>query len=195
MTIIEAIRQLLLADPGVRIFACAPSNSAADIIAERLVDLGKSQIFRLMAPSRSKKQVRPKVLPLTMSNREGVFCTPPVSDLRKYRVIVSTCFAASVPYGIGVPPGHFTHIFIDEAGQACEPEVMIPIKTMANHRTNVILSGDRKQLGPIVRSPVARELGLGVSYLDRLMANPIYDEDAGHGTTSVITLYCPAYSD
>ena len=103
--------------------------------------------------------------------------------MKKYRVIVSTCFSASVPHGIGVPRGHFSHIFIDEAGQGTEPEIMISIKTMAGNDTNVVLSGDMKQLGPIVRSPVARELGLSTSYLDRLMANPAYDEREGHGKT------------
>ena len=91
--------------------------------------------------------------------------------------------SASLPHGVGVPRGHFSHIFIDEAGQATEPEVMISVKTMADPRTNVILSGDSKQLGPIVRSPIARELGLTQSYLDRLMENPIYDETEGRGTT------------
>lgn len=42
-------------------------------------------------------------------------------------------------------------------------------------QTNIVLSGDPKQLGPIIRSTVALDLGLGISYLDRLMARGIYD--------------------
>lgn len=185
MTIIESMRQILLADPNARILACAPSNSASDIIAERLSDLGKSQLFRLNAPSRDKQHVSPTILSVSLVNGDGVFTVPALADLRKYRVVVSTCFSASVPLGVGTPRGHFTHIFIDEAGQACEPEVMISIRTMANDNTNIILSGDSKQLGPIVRSPVARELALDKSYLDRLMANPVYDENVGQGTAYV----------
>ena len=60
---------------------------------------------------------------------------------------------------------------------------MIAIKTIAGKDTNVVVSGDNKQLGPIVRSAIARELGLDVSYLDRLTSNPVYDEDAGRDTT------------
>ncbi|TDL24445.1 P-loop containing nucleoside triphosphate hydrolase protein [Rickenella mellea] len=185
VTMVEAIRQVLYSNPNARILACAPSNSASDIIAERLTDLGKSQIFRLIAPSRSPTVVPQAVKNIAMLNSDGVFSVPPVAQLQKFRVVVSTCFSASVPHGIGVPRGHFTHIFIDEAGQAQEPEVMIPIKTMADNNTNVILSGDCKQLGPIVRSGVARELGLAKSYLDRLMENPIYDQDRGYAKTIV----------
>jgi helicase MOV-10 len=57
---------------------------------------------------------------------------------------------------------------------------------MAADSTNVILSGDHKQLGPIIRSSVARELGLEKSYLERLMENELYDEKKGHQTTYVL---------
>jgi helicase MOV-10 len=172
-----------LADPEARVLACAPSNSAADIIAERLVDLGKSQLFRLNAPSRSRSHL-PKLLEgFSRKNDEGTFCVPPVAELKKYKVVVSTCISASVPHSIGVPAGHFSHVFIDEAGQACEPEALIAIKTMANDRTNLILSGDPKQLGPIIRSDVALEFNFGVSLLDRLCEMSLYDDVAKHGVT------------
>jgi helicase MOV-10 len=80
--------------------------------------------------------------------------------------------------------GHFSHIFIDEAGQATEPEVMTPIKTMAGTSTNIVLSGDHQQLGPIIRSKFACALGLETSYLERLMKTDLYHENNGHGITS-----------
>ena len=100
-----------------------------------------------------------------------------------YKVIVSTCGHASFPYNIGMRHGHFTHIFIDEAGQGTEPEVLTAaIKTMVAPNTRVILSGDPKQLGPVIRSSTARELGLGKSYLERLMEQPLYrDAHTGRG--------------
>ncbi|KAI5120592.1 hypothetical protein M0805_008070, partial [Coniferiporia weirii] len=185
ITIVETIRQIVHTNPDARVLACAPSNSAADIIAERLSYLGEKDLIRLIAPSRKKASVSKKVMPFTRVNGSGIFVCPPRGELEQFRVVVSTCCNASVPFGIGMKSGHFSHIFIDEAGQATEPEIMIPVKTMADNKTNVILSGDVKQLGPIVRSAVARELGLGVSYLDRLMLNPIYDEVGGNGTTLV----------
>jgi len=40
MTVVEAIRQLTLQRRDVRILACAPSKSAANLIAERLLAQG-----------------------------------------------------------------------------------------------------------------------------------------------------------
>ena len=185
MTIIEAIRQILDHDPASRILACAPSNAAADLITERLSLLNERDLHRLMAPSRSStaKFLPEDVRKFTRINEHGAFECPPREELEKYRVIVSTCSSASVPYGIGINPGHFTHIFVDEAGQATEAEVMIPIRACLGETSRVILSGDPKQLGPIVRSPIARQLGMGKSYLERLMENPLYDSVSERGRT------------
>lgn len=165
----EAIRQILDRNPQAKILACAPSNSAADIIAERLTMLGTDVLFRFYAPSRHKSQVPDALSDFTRTTSTGLFTTPPMATLKRFRVIVSTCVSASFAHGVGMPQGHFTHIFIDEAGQATEPEVMVGIKTIADNDTNVVLSGDPKQLGPIIRSAVARELGLEKSYLERIM--------------------------
>ncbi|EDQ99949.1 uncharacterized protein LACBIDRAFT_315001 [Laccaria bicolor S238N-H82] len=46
ITIVEAILQLLRSNPQARILACAPSNSAANLIAERLsAGLNTDQLF------------------------------------------------------------------------------------------------------------------------------------------------------
>ena len=62
---------------------------------------------------------------------------------------------------------HFTHIFIDEAGHATEPETVIPLSGLldVNMRNGgqVVLAGDPKQLGPIIRSSIASGKGLGTS--------------------------------
>ena len=39
----------------------------------------------------------------------------------------------------------FTHVFIDEAGQATVPESLIPMR-LVSHRTHVLLAGDPRQL-------------------------------------------------
>ena len=63
------------------------------------------------------------------------------------------------------PRDHFTHIFIDEAGHATEPECIIPVADLLDPNNprggQLVLAGDPKQLGPILRSRTTQEYGLG----------------------------------
>lgn len=69
------------------------------------------------------------------------------------------------------------------------------VRTMCDAQTQVVLSGDPLQLGPIIRSGVARRLGFGVSYLERLMQRDVYQEDTWHGikwvSLGVSETWCP----
>lgn len=47
--------------------------------------------------------------------------------LGRHRITVGTCSALGSMHYMGFPPNHFTHIIVDEAGQAMEPEILIPI--------------------------------------------------------------------
>ncbi|KAF8869388.1 P-loop containing nucleoside triphosphate hydrolase protein [Infundibulicybe gibba] len=163
-----------------------PEQLGADLVAQRLNGLTTRQLFRFYAPSRFKNQVPDGLLEYTHVLPDGHFSVPPVAIMKTYRVIVTTCVSASVASGIGIPRGHFSHIFVDEAGQATETEVMISVKTMADNATNIILSGDPKQLGPIIRSNVARNLGLEISYLERLMNIHVYDPQNGTAVVKLI---------
>ena len=53
MTVVEAILQVLTHLPSSRVLACAPSNSAADLLAERLLpyisQISSGQLVRLNA--------------------------------------------------------------------------------------------------------------------------------------------------
>lgn len=65
------------------------------------------------------------------------------------------------------PANHFTHIIMDEVGQALEPEALIPLAGLAtvphgkSFTCQVVMAGDPKQLGPILQSPIAAKFGLG----------------------------------
>jgi helicase MOV-10 len=170
VTIVEAIKQILRCNPTARVLACAPSNSAADIIALRLSKLLKTdEFFRFYAPSRGKGTVPPNLRPYTFLNRDGLLSCPPPATVRGYRVVVCTCLSAGF-----ICCSQFSHVFIDEAGQATESEAMVVVKNTVKSPTKLILSGDPKQLRPIVQSVIADELGLGVSYLERLMDREAY---------------------
>jgi helicase MOV-10 len=132
----------------------------------------------MYAPSRALSQLPNDLRPYVYTHDKH-FSVPGLDKLGTYRIVVSTCVSGSMLSGVGIPLGHYTHIFVDEAGQATEPEVMVPIATLAGDSTNVVLSGDPKQLGPIIRSSVARVLGLEKSYLERIMEREGYNEDTG----------------
>ncbi|KZT41659.1 P-loop containing nucleoside triphosphate hydrolase protein [Sistotremastrum suecicum HHB10207 ss-3] len=196
VTIVEAMLQLVTSRTDVKILACAPSNSAADLITERLAAvLEPRELFRLNAPSRGFKELRERgnwsrfsrycktakgtYKDPSIDDEGDHFICSPIEDLKKFRVVVTTCASACQPWIFGIDPGHFTHIFIDEAGQAMEPEIMIAVKLLTGPATNIVLSGDPKQLGPIVRSPIAKQFGLAKSFLNRLMERRVYTLHSG----------------
>ncbi|KDR68378.1 hypothetical protein GALMADRAFT_257029 [Galerina marginata CBS 339.88] len=185
ITIVEAMKQLLDRDPSVRILACTPNNSAADEIAMKLMNRGRSEVYRLNALSRRMDDLPKSLRDFSTINENKVFSMPDAEQLAKYRVIVSTCLSAGVPASLGLKRGHFSHIFIDEAGQGKEPELMVPIMSIANDKTNVILAGDNQQLGPVINSSLAGQLGLKTSYLARIMQREIYNLDVYRGITII----------
>lgn len=82
-------------------------------------------------------------------------------------IIVSTLVTAGRLVSANFPSKHFTHVFIDEAGQSTEPEALIPIAgifesdLVVKDGGQVVLAGDPEQLGPVLRSPIAIQCGLG----------------------------------
>ncbi|XP_018108097.1 RNA helicase Mov10l1 isoform X2 [Xenopus laevis] len=173
VTIIEAILQIYYALPDSRILVCAPSNSAADLVCLRLHEsnrLEPGSMVRVNATSRLEETICDAIKP---------YCGPG-EDIRKasrFRIIISTCSSAGMFYQIGLRVGHFTHVFVDEAGQASEPECFIPLGLISEVTGQIILAGDPMQLGPIIKSRVALAYGLNVSFLERLMARPLYLRD------------------
>uniref|UniRef100_A0A3Q3VQZ5 RNA helicase n=1 Tax=Mola mola TaxID=94237 RepID=A0A3Q3VQZ5_MOLML len=185
ITLIEAILQIYYFVPSSRILVCTPSNSAADLICIRLHHTGflhAASLARVNASCRHEESI-PEVL--RMYSRAG-------EDIRNasyHRIIVSTCSSAGMFFNIGLRVGHFTHFFLDEAGQATEPESLIPISFISERDGQIVLAGDPCQLGPVVKSKLAAAFGLGLSLLERLMANPLYSrQDWGYNPKLVTKL-------
>ncbi|XP_070828887.1 RNA helicase Mov10l1 [Chaetodon trifascialis] len=185
ITLIEAILQVYHYLPGSRVLVCAPSNSAADLICVRLHHSGflhAASLARVNASCRREESI-PEVLRLY--SRAG-------EDIRQasfHRIVVSTCSSAGMFHNIGIQLGHFTHVFLDEAGQATEPESLIPLSFVSESDGQIVLAGDPCQLGPVVKSKLAAAFGLGVSLLERLMANPLYSrQDQGYNPKLVTKL-------
>eukprot|EP00051_Salpingoeca_urceolata_P023017 m.385516 g.385516 ORF g.385516 m.385516 type:complete len:775 (+) comp20051_c0_seq5:431-2755(+) len=76
-------------------------------------------------------------------------------------LVAVTFMEASKLSGLG-----FTHIFIDEASQAMEPEVLIPLSLASKQTKCVVLAGDPQQLRQFSKHPAANEV-LGKSIIER----------------------------
>ncbi|NXG60331.1 M10L1 helicase, partial [Hemiprocne comata] len=176
VTVIEAILQIHYTLPDSRILACAPSNAATDLICLRLHQsnlLKPGAMVRINASFRSPEQIDDVLKP---------YCED-ADDIRKaswFRIIITTCSTAGMFYQTEIRLGHFTHVILDEAGQASEPESLIPIGLISESNGQIVLVGDPKQLGPVIKSKIALNFGLNMSLLERLTSREIYlrDEDA-----------------
>jgi helicase MOV-10 len=123
------------------------------------------------AVMRDPKTLNPQWLLEYSSYKNQVFEIPAKDDvIADYDIVVSTCSTSGYLYSIGVAVGSFTHIIIDEAGEALEAEALIPL-TLAGPSTVIILAGDPKQLGPIIHSPLCKKYNMDKSMLERLTTN------------------------
>lgn len=198
VTLVEAILQLW--DPikkSSRILVCAPSNAAADEITCRLLQVinntkvvlpenVKNHIFRMCAMSRSFDMMPSIIQNAGVTNHDPTrglqVRNPRLHVIMSYDIVVTTFSNASKLVLADLPPGHFTHIVMDEVGQALEPEALIPLAGLAtlphtgSFCCQVIMAGDPKQLGPILQSPIAAKFGLDKSILERLMSMPLYSK-------------------
>lgn len=175
------------------VLVCAPSNVAADQLADRLNRTGL-RVVRLVAKSResvlsdnikeislgelvrNSPNVSPELLKLQqlkdelgeLSERDG----------RKYfkhlrhaecqilldaDVVCCTCSAAGDGRLKGI---RFRTVLIDESTQATEPECLIPV---VHGCKQLILVGDHQQLGPVIGCKAAANAGLSKSLFERLV--------------------------
>nr|XP_034373022.1 RNA helicase Mov10l1 [Arvicanthis niloticus] len=176
VTIIEAVLQVHYALPDSRILVCAPSNSAADLVCLRLHEskvLKPAAMVRVNATCRFEETIIDAIKPYCRDGED-------IWRASRFRIIITTCSSAGLFYQIGVRVGYFTHVFVDEAGQASEPECLIPLGLISDINGQIVLAGDPMQLGPVIKSRLAMAYGLNVSMLERLMSRPAYlrDENA-----------------
>eukprot|EP00850_Spirogloea_muscicola_P011421 SM000071S21045 [mRNA] locus=s71:25992:32842:- [translate_table: standard] len=178
ITVVECILQILRQDSTARICACAPSNYAADILCSGVATQGgisPDVMWRLVDPRRLAASVKDDVIgrsggPNFCCYNEQLGLFDLKSNPEQFRIIICTCASAALLHSLLLCPSgaSFSHILIDEAGQALIPETLIPL-TLANCRTRILLCGDPCQLGPVVHSEEARRAGFGLSLLEKIV--------------------------
>jgi helicase MOV-10 len=129
VTLVESILQLYSRNKKACILVCSSSNSASDHVLVKLLESGgtlirERDVFRLNATSRPYDDVNPEYLRFCFFD-EMVFKYPPLKALMQYHIIVSTYMCSTTLEADGLRRGHFSHIFLDEAGQASEPETVV----------------------------------------------------------------------
>ncbi|XP_068212921.1 RNA helicase Mov10l1-like isoform X2 [Palaemon carinicauda] len=123
ITLVETALQTFTLINHSRILIVAPSNSAADLITERLLEFGvltKADLVRLNAFQRNEDTVSKCIQPYCYNGDQ-------LTIRVRQRVIVATATTAGGIYRLGLPNGHFTHVFVDEAGQLTEPECLVAL--------------------------------------------------------------------
>ena len=101
----------------------------------------------------------------------GGFRLPTRRELGGMWVVAATCCTAQRLIRTLAAP-IFSHVVVDEAGQATEPECLCAISGAMREGAGVgrlVLAGDPQQLGPVLRSHIAASHGLSLSLLERLM--------------------------
>lgn len=116
-----------------------------------------------------------RLLELYEKNQKEVLSAREKSEMEKLRdelereilsraeVVVCTTATAGAPIFKGFD---FKYVIVDEATQAVEPEIIIPL---TRGRPKLVLVGDHKQLGPHVTCQRALDAGLGRSLVQRLI--------------------------
>ncbi|KAH8263820.1 hypothetical protein KR038_007925, partial [Drosophila bunnanda] len=196
ITLVEAILQLAENIPGARILVGTPSNSSADLITKRIIDsnvMSQGDFVRLVSFNQIEKDLIPPELKsycatvdigAAGSCPDSMVVTDSGLKLRcqmkfigRHRVTISTNATLGNFIQMDFPPGHFTHVLIDEAGQCSEPEVMVPISMLVRDQSQVVLAGDPRQLQAIVINRYATFKDYSKSFLERLLELAPYRKD------------------
>ncbi|KAK2747951.1 hypothetical protein FQN57_001542 [Myotisia sp. PD_48] len=209
-TVVECTLQLLNCPSDVEphILLCAPSNPAADTLAIRLAShLHPRELFRLNGSDRTFAEVPGALLPFSYSEND-IFSLPKFQTVLNYKVIVTTCKDANMLVRARLTNRdllklscetlsilsrkpllqpqlllHWTALLVDEAAQATEPTVCVPLTVVATpfpikespDRTSkfplFIMAGDHHQLGPRLHN---LETALSTSLFERISSRPVY---------------------
>ena len=154
----EAVRILLGLSTGCRrrILICTQSNHAADLYVTKVDDFIQQQsrptvhLHRIYYKHYNPNRIDPNIFKVVRRHckfENNQFIMPDKKTLEKSdRLVVITTLVTSMQLRkLELPRRFFTHIFIDEAAQATEPETIAALG-FASDRTCVVMAGDHKQV-------------------------------------------------
>ena len=182
-TIIETVVQVQKRQPECSILVCVNSNNCADHLLTKLKET--NQLVRLVRLNAGQKfEDKLEILVddldgLHIDDSDDDFESDPLIAHRSRprpsklgMIIVTTNIKAG-----SLQSYKFDFVILDEAGHANEAESLVPISRLKPDGS-LILAGDPKQLGPVVKQKDAERLGLGRSMLERLFELKIYKRNS-----------------
>lgn len=128
--LIEIILQLAKHLPNSKIMIATQSNTAANVVATRLIaanqDIG-DKLIRIVSKAAIGKKSLPKELQkysasvihneLEEDDDADDNRRLTLDHLKAYQIVVGTCVGLGIIHDSDMKDGHFTHVLIDEAGQ------------------------------------------------------------------------------
>lgn len=205
-SLVQAIRLTLQTEN--QILVCAPTNSAVDLITEKLIELG-IDVLRMGHPARISDELQKSSVDGKISSspyykdiknlrrnaeeyfrmagkykrvfgkedaqQRTAFYTEAKNCIKEARLLEDfivdelfkttqvICCTPVTSTHRGLARKRFDTLFFDEASQALEPMVWIPLLKCKR----LILCGDHFQLPPVVKSIEAKKGGLDQTLLDR----------------------------
>ncbi|KAE9551722.1 hypothetical protein FO519_005086 [Halicephalobus sp. NKZ332] len=192
LTLAAAIEILLHTNSRNRILICAPTNKAADVIAEEVQKIStvlQSEIFKLNSISRDVLERNLNLDPIIRicldyfgEKERLVYKLPRLEEFQSFKIIICTLGLVPIFSNFYKPllnneRYQFSHIFIDEAGQSPELDCWVPLKLLGSPKTRLILAGDPKQLGPVTTAKVLDRFDIGYkkSLMERLSKYSCFD--------------------
>lgn len=196
-TLTEIIVQLATHCPESKILVCTQSNSAANLILAKLVEMGrftKRDMMRIIGAQAyraggildelrqycgtfsSGTNANP-LDALKEENNGGIQMDLDLESISEIQVVILTCGSAGRLVQMRLSTTHFSHLILDEAGQCHETEAIMAISMMEKPDSQIILAGDDKQLGPVVDCPELEDAGFAVSLFERIMKCKYYNEE------------------
>lgn len=146
------------------ILATSDSNIAVDNLVEGCANVGL-RVIRIGRP----EAIRPELLRYCIDREKQpnsvTFYKERSKQLRQAQVICCTCIGSGSEWldAVGACP----RVLVDEATQATEPAVLVPLMRGCKQ---LVLVGDHCQLPPTVLSTKAAEEGHGVPLFSRMVA-------------------------
>ena len=176
--------------PANPILATSDSNIAVDNLVEGCAKAGL-RVIRLGRP----EAIRPELLRYCMDRPGGsgpggrgggINYKEKAKALKNAQVICCTCIGSGSDI---IDSVNFERVLVDEATQATEPAVLVPL---ARGCRQLVLVGDHCQLPPTVLSTRAEEEGLGVPLFSRMVACgvPPFMLDTQYRMHPAISMFC-----